>query len=333
MSCTGAKYTCPSFGTRELVTVMRRNFDYNHFGTRTFTLTAGSLSIVINKRSRNYSYTDREVETHANGFWQATPQNTYVECSDVTAVRNGTISEDYSTVDCTFHYVDLRNDLIVYTESAQTLQFSQSSGYERNSGGHTGNLVDLGGGAYVLPFIKESVPIVKTNKIICTAFTQPIHEETINAGYFDGVRVLMPLFNSGAPGHDIINIDGAQYDAFDVDWYFLLNHKDADGDQFFWWPDWLKAVGVNNEIDFEEVVRLASSYAGQLTTPIDLVSDNGTVTTDFLGSAAVDKDGSIFFSASFDGGSLKLNRLVVGGTETSIPTDVETDAWYPIAPL
>ena len=248
--CDAVQFTCG--GTKEALTSATNKINFTHTEGRKFTLTYGGGSSIINGRTRGYTYSDEEFLLHDNVKYVVTPADFgayYAECFDSRFIKTGTITEDYTTVDATFFYVDLRNDLLIYEENIQTMKFSQTTSGGSNKTGRFGNLVYLHTGyddAKLVPFILENVPIAITNKIVCTAFAVPLHEETINSGYWNGIRVLMPLFNNGVPRHDIITIEGVQYDAFDVDWY-LINaaQREADGDSFFWWPDWLKAVGVD----------------------------------------------------------------------------------------
>ena len=357
--CTSPQYSCGE--TKEAFKSSRDTVDYNHSVDRFFTLQSGAINITVNSRARSYHYSQVDEEIRSNIKFVVTPADLgayYAECFDRIITKDGTIKEKYTTTDCTFHYADLRNDLFVYEEQVQELNFSQSQNYKitqpldepPQTSGNVVKLQTSGDDASVLPFIIEEVPITITKKLICTAFASPLHEETINSGYWDGVRVLMPLFNGGVPRHNMITIEGVTYDAFDVDWYFIdAARRAADGDSFFWWADWHKAVGVNNEIDAAETRKLADSYLG-LITPATFATSSGVITKDFTGSAAVDKDNNQFFSASFDipSGKIVLSRLVVAGVETPIPQekfqveqpdgtfkeeDSQHDIYYPVAPL
>jgi hypothetical protein len=314
---------------------------------RKMSLAFGGGTLTVNSRARSYTYHQTEIVRRDNFKYVVVPDGFsayYAECLDYSQDITGTITEDYTTVDCTFHYVDLRTDLLVYTESTQEMKFTQTNnGGVNKTGSRYGNLVYLATGyddVWRVPFILEEVPITITNKIICTAFDAPLNTETINSGYWNGVRVLMPLFNGGVPRHDMITIGGVTYDAFDVDWYYIDEaRRTADGDSFFWWADWHKAVGVNNAIDADEARKLADSYLG-LVTPVKIPSSNGVITSDFMGSAAVDKDNNLFFSTSFDtqSGKIVLSKLVVAGVETPIPQeefreDSQHATYYPVAPL
>lgn len=329
--CTGPMWTCGETDTA--ISAYDVSSTLTQAVDRTFVLVTGGNSVVINGRSRDYSYTHLEHITQDNFKYVAGDGYT-AECFDYDLNIKGTITENYTTIDTTFHYVDLRNDLIVYTESTQTMEFSRvESGGVDNDGQLYGNLVWLatsGSDTPRVPYIMEDVPITITNKIICTGIGV-LHEETINSGYWDGIRILMPLFNGGDPRDHNITIDGTTYNPAEVDWYYLPSHYLADGDQLFWWADWHKAVGIHNEIDAEEAVRMADSF----THSGDRTSSNGIYTQDFTGAAAQDANGNVFFSAAFDvqSGKIVVNKLLVDGEETPIPTDVEIDIWYPLAPL
>lgn len=374
--CTEPSYKCDSYGTKKITTRSETTQTYKQIASRVFTLKYGDKSLGINKRTRNYSYIHKEVTAKAGSVkWITDSEGAQTECSNYSATTTGTINEDYTTTDITIQYVDLRNDLIVYTEVTQTLKFSgdNSGGAITNmdgshpgadSYGHTGNLVYMKPYSVPLvPFVFESVPITTVTKIVCTAFDEPLFEETTHGGYWNGVRVLMPAFTDGSPFERPFNFGGTTYsNAADVDWYYLPNHVSADGDMFFWWADWHKSVGVNNELDATAATKI-NDFGIAAENDNFLNSGNGVAIKDFMGSAVLDKDKNIFLSAALDvvsGQVVLVSKLIVDGQKVEIPKeqirdrvmdggkqkmgkdgnpvwtdpkDSEYDLWYPIAPI
>jgi len=335
--CSDPSYTCPSFDTKPQLAAYSKSISLHHTADRVFSLILSNKTIEINKRDRSYSYSQNESISNSNGKVVLVPDGfgvAYIDCYTQTEQHNSSITENYSTTDCTFMYVDLRTDLVVYEENVQTLLFDG----EQSDRVPVKTTYD---DAYLYPYIKEEVPIIVTNKIYCTAIAGPLYEEHINSGYWNGVRILMPLFNSGDPRKGFkFTIDGIEYDAGEVDWYYInAEQREADGDQFFWWADWNKAVGVNNEVDVDETKSMAATQSGMLKTPATVSSSNGVITKLFKGAAAVEKNDNIFLSMSVDipeMESMLISKLIVNDIDVEIPqeTGEETaDAWYPIAPL
>ena len=190
--------------------------------------------------------------------------------------------------------------------------------------------------AHVYPFIKEEVPITRTTKIISTDFTGSLHEYVVDAGYWDGIRILMPDWHGGNPRHSIFVLDGVQYDAYDVDWYDTFLNWQTDGDRFFWYPAWLRAVPVNTELDEYEASKIYDTFHG-LTTP-DVTQAPSAVVSDTFTGASAHNQGHIFFSAKFDtinNAVILVDKLRIQGVDTTIPQEenAKADVWYPIAPL
>lgn len=327
--CSSESYTCGA--TKKAVVEWYTDTTYKQMANREFTLSIGEHRIPVNKRVRDYTYKNHEHTIRSNFKYVISNQiaEYTAECYAQDKHIGGDIKEDYTTTDCTLHYVDLRNDIIVYTESVQHMEFAsvESGGVKAaaddpDNGAVYGNFVSLAtsyDNVWRVPFILEGVPITITNRIICPTIGI-LHSEVINSGYWDGIRVLMPLFNGGSPSSEPrITIDAVEYNPASVDWYYLLDHYLADGDQFFWWADWHKAVGVYNEIDAEEAIRMADIF----TPEGERQSSAGVVSEDFMGSVAVDAQQNKFFSATFDvsTGTIALNRLIMGGVETPIPTE------------
>jgi len=202
--CEDPSYTCSSFGVKEQLKDTSVGVSLKHTEDRVFTLTCGSLTIPINTRQRSYEYNSTDATTRTNGRVIIVPDGfgTYeVDCFDYRQDISGTITEDYTTTDCTFHYADLRTDLFVYTQSIQQMAFTQTVDGGVDESGKFGNLVYLDTGyndVWRIPFILEEVPITVSNKIICTGIGE-VFSEDVNSGYWNGIRVLMPLFDSGDP--------------------------------------------------------------------------------------------------------------------------------------
>lgn len=321
--CTDPSYTCGD--TKTQVNHTGKTTVFRHEEDRCFTLESGNVSIDVNKRTRSYAYNSEETWDLAGGKVVVNDLGGEIDCGTVSTSEGSAISEDYETVDCTFLFVDLRNDCFVYEEKTAHLTWNQASPTRIG-------INDGWGNTYVYPYIDEAVPITRTTRIVCTSLPAEINKEVVNAGYGEGIRVLMPGWDGHSPPrHDIFTMNGVTYDAYTVDWYSQFDNWEADGDLNLWWPAWLRATG-SSIIDVDASTKLYNAYHG-LETPATLPSSNGIETEDFSGSCAFDKAGNMFFSASFNGGNLKLSKLYIHGTETPIPTDSEADAWYPVSPI
>lgn len=359
--CASPTYKCSSYGTEARTDTSTATSVFKHTENRKFVLSMGAITLELNKRLRNYSYTHQDVTTKSGLRLIVDSQGAKSECSNFTNTITGNISEDYETTDVTFHYVDLRNDLLVYTESVQTLKFEgkNSGGTQNNNGvnngdsfGHFGDLVwlgvSMGTDVARVPFVFENQPIKITNKIVCTKFGEPLYTETINSGYPDGIRILMPVFDSGDPRARNFKFNNVTYNAGDVDWYYIPTHREADGDMFFWWADWHKAVGKNHTIDSDEAKQMWSLNHSDIPNGQEITSDNGIVQSTFTGSVAVSRNNDIFLSASFNKGKLVLSKLQIAGETVAIPQEEiselqpngsytkkqsEYNTWYPVAPL
>ena len=325
--CNDAYYGCGE--TQPAITSWWGSTDIIQSKNRTFTLKSGDVSIVINGRTRNYAYHDR-YDVQLLNFRYVAYLGELVECYTRKNTFSASISENYQTKDVTFYYADLRTNTFVYKESVQSLNFADSRDYVIH-------LRTSYNDALVYPFIFEVVPIITTNRIICTDFAEPLHTEIVNGGYAEGVRILMPLFAQGSEPRagETFTINGRVYDAAQVDWYYPPDHEESDGDQFFWWSDWLKAVGMNDQLDVWEAEKMYGINGGQDTKGVPRTSPDGVITSDFMGSAARDVNGNEFFSAQFNitNGQFKVGKLVIKGADTPIPAKEEADLWFPVAPL
>lgn len=342
--CDGPSFRCPTFGTKDQLTHSETSLDLTHNENRVFALSIGNKTVPINKRTRSYRYRSDETTRVTNGKVIIDANQAYVDCGTQTDTEGATISEHYETVDCALLYADLRYDTLIYEEKTAVMDFSQASPSRSVA------LQVSFGDAHVYPFIKEEVPIIRTTKIISTDFSAPLHIEVINAGYWDGIRILMPDWHGGNPRHSIFTIEGIQYDAANVDWYDAFLNWQTDGDRVFWWPSWLRAVPVNTELDEYEATKIYDTYHG-LVTPNTTQALSAVSTKDFTGSSAHSRKSEIFLSAKFDtinGQVVLVNKLVVNGEVAEIPTekiyvkqpddtyikqDSEHTCYYPIAPL
>lgn len=342
--CKGPIWTCPEFGTKSQGKSLRQTTAITHKQNMAFTLTVGPHNIVINSRTRNYSYSDANGYDNTDGKVIINTDGSPIDCFNQTKFEGSGIAEDYSTQDCDILYVDLRNDLVVYQKNNQRMKFSQA---QNERIGLKSSFDDI----YMYPYVLEDVPISFTTQTICTALGV-LHTETLAKGYAEGIRILMPLFGPGAnPLPFKFTMNGVEYDASEVDWY-LINEgrRISDGNQYFWWADWHKAVGTNLEIDAAETARLSNNVLYGITSQV-AQSGNGIITKNFMGSAAIDKDDNRFYSMAITpaiGVPVKINKLVVGGAEIEIPKekikveqpdgsfaeqDSEHTCYFPIAPL
>ena len=354
--CTGPTWSCGESETKEQVTGGSRTTTARNDNNTVFLLSFGGVSIKINNRFRSYSYVQNDAFTNSGGKVVVIPDGlgaAYIDCITRSETHNATISESYTTIDVTFKYVDLRYDIAVYTEDIGELTFQKTES-QRVA------LDTPYDDAYAYPFIDENLPIKRTKKIICTEITEPLFEEVVNAGYWNGLRLLMPDWHGTVPRHTPITIDGVSYDAYDVDWYDQYLDWEPSGNRFLWWPEWLRVVPTNVAIDQQSTKRVYESDGHGLLTPFTETADSGVVQTDFMGSAAKDKDGNLFLSAELNasGQVVLVSKLIVGGIDTPLPTEEikdrvgdpqetntdgslkwtdlkesESDVWFPIAPL
>lgn len=336
--CTDPSYTCSRFDKKSNVVGYTVTRSFEQQANRVVTLSNGSVSVDLQKRTRDYTYSDN-LTMSKSGARYVVSDNTYFDCGTQTLTPSSTMQESYETTDVTFYYADLRNDLFVYVESVQKMEFGKSVNTQINARTSYDD-------AKLYPYIYEEVPITVTRTTICTKITTPLLVESYNSGYADEIKVLMPLFSGNADPYGTFQQNDKTYDAKVVDWYYLPTHREADGDEFFWWADWHKAVGVNTEQDADEArIMWATNYDGNSTRNISSqVSTNA-----FTGSVAIDTNSNIFLSGVFgkDGG-LTINKLVIDGVEKEIPSetlrikqndgsyaDEESthDIYFPIAPL
>jgi hypothetical protein len=338
--CDSTQFTCGT--TKEALSKSVADVLFTNTEDITFTFTCNGISMPIYIRSRNYQYVDKDTVNHTEVKFVITPAGFgayHAECFKYDQRRVATIREDYTTTDVTFFYADLRNNLFVYENSIQNMKFEQTAVYTKTNDGITqvedGQYVEVAhsyGDTIMMPFILEEVPITITDTIVCTN-TGVLNTEYVTSGYWDGVRVLMPLFDSGNPRNTFFTINGVEYNAAVVEWYYIPSHLGGDGNSFFWWPDWLKAVGINNGNDANTVSKMIQQRYGYVPQPYTFDTSNGIAIKDFMGSAAIGRYNTFFMSASFDAGAIKINKLTVDGIETEIPKDCECDVWYPIAPI
>ncbi len=329
--CDGPRYTCGD--SKNAVTEWDTHTTLQQVADKKITMRIGETDIPIWKRVRDYIYIDVKTTHRYEYFYIVSThiQNAVFDCFKTATSLKAKIKESYETTDCTFYYADLRNDLLIYKESTQKMEFEKDNG----KNGVTVKVRTSFDTAYLAPFIMESVPISIYNRFICTGIGV-LHEENIHSGYWDGIRILMPLFNDGMPYGDF-DYEGQTLNAADIDWYFLPGHREKDGDQFFWWADWHKAVGEHNAIDAREAELMWGIVIGNINSGlVQEPATNGVAVAPFSGSAAKDRVGNLFLSAKIDlfgGGAKLVSRLLIDGADTPIPTDCECDVWFPVAPI
>lgn len=257
-----------------------------------FKFTSGSVDLTVYRRYRDYAYKRKE-DTARNDFkYVVTPSGFgayYAECFDQETTYDSSFNENYETEDITFYFADLRNNCFVYKKSVHKMVFK-----------HTTDVVvpvrTSFDDAQLSPHIIEIVPIEITNTYVCTTLSTPLYIETINSGYADEIKVLMPLFNSGEPYGKFFQ-NSKEYDAAIVDWYYLPTHRAADGDEFFWWADWHKQVGDYKNIEAREAKTMWELMTSQIASPYTTSPDDNTLhTKTFLGSVVFDTKSNSFVS-------------------------------------
>ena len=144
----------------------------------------------------------------------------------------------------------------------------------------------------------------------------------------------MPLFEGQSAPIGSFMYNGVRYEARDVEWYFMDNHREKDGDQFFWWADWHKALGINQEIDKFEAQTMWELVSGKIESGYRDKVFFDVLHSNIYGSVAIDRNREyVFFSVVFDNGNTiknKLLRKVIVFTKTEDGVDRADSGWQEI---
>ena len=355
--CEDASYTCGE--KKSAVTSTSGNTGINTNVTRNIDFTVGSTKISMQERKRTYAYTDAETWSSA-GFRYIYADNAYFPCGDVSTTFGSTFSEDYATLDTELLYLDLRNDTVVTRETKESLKLTDADNKAPD------NYVSVFTGydsTSLHPYVFETAPISRdiTFNLYLKGIKTELHTEHIDAGYGDDINLLMPVApNPGAFGW---KINGPAW-AIDLPWYIQPSHKEEDGNEWLFWPPWLRAIGTTNtELDENNRDRV---YEFRNGGSLNTAASTPNITESLLkGSIAFDVTGNTFYSLAIPSNSQLTNpaylykvKLIVDGKEVVIPKEMiqdrvgnpqeknqdgslkwtdpkesEHDVWYPIAPL
>lgn len=360
--CNDPSYTCGD--KRSAVTGTSSSTGINTGVDRSIELTVGEATVTMQTRKRTYDYTDSRVVV-ISGFRWIVYNNEFSPCYTASSTFESTFSEDYATLDTEILFLDLRYDIVVTKETKESLKLTDADNKAESDSVSVFTGYDS---TFLHPYVFETAPIsrdITFNLLIGSEKTE-LHTEHIDAGYPDDINLLMPSApEQGANGW---KINGPAW-AIPFPWYIQPNHKESDGNQWLFWPPWLRAIGTVNDAqdkinrDLVYEFRNGGGRSGIAGSPQLIVADF------FKGSVATDADGNRFYSMAIPSNSQLVNpeykfpiKLIVDGVEVEIPTeqvrdrvmegtppvqkkdskgelvwtdakDSEHNVWYPIAPL
>lgn len=272
---------------------------YYHTKDRTTTLkSTNGLTLEMNKRDRNYRYSESSVTTTTGGRWIIvydlfTP--IYYPFFTTVNTHGATLRESYQTLDAELFFLDLRTNTVAYNRTTRDMSFEMAS---PDAIPFKTSYDDV----YLYPFIKENAPIIHNEDFIIEHQSTRIYisrDRNQTHGYWDGIRLAMPVFGPETEPRPVGFTYNGEYfeNAADVDWYWQFAHKESDGDMWLFYADWIKAVGIDPLLDAREAEIRTNTSLGIYNADGNYTVTVAPVTNSmFTGSVAVGISGDVFYS-------------------------------------
>jgi hypothetical protein len=305
--CDGPFAACPLYDTTREVSDSGE-YSLNHAKNRSFTLTVGETVIPLQLRVRNFTITHQEQWSWANPLIVVSADVTASDCGAYTDTGSATVSEHAVFTDSELIYVDHVNKIALWREWTETYDFTKST-TKRAS------FKVVWGTSY--SWWLEVTPI-KTQTEKWYVLVNGVKEE-VDSWTFSPVQAVINILWPLPPS---LAIPTSPPDSF-YD-YFEGGPggpgdtlKFLDGGIDFYYPEWLRSMGLDKTMDKAEAEERYSSY---------YFHDPYPPTEEFLlpelgfakpwGNAVKDADGNIL--VSFQARNKTINRLYLADEDKTV---------------
>lgn len=335
-NCADPMYTCPAWETVTLVSGKDFKSELGVTVDRTVSLTLGR-PLVLQRRERLFQYSDRDMYQLSGVKALVEAGGWYQTCyGSVDTDFSATFSDVYTTLDTELLYLDLRYDVVVTKEITDVMTATDAHRDEM-----PGTSVRVFTGYETVsfhPVMFSTIPIERTvthNLYIGGSKTE-LHSESVHRGS-DSAMLLMQSFPTSAFGITILT-EWAQ----EIDWYRSDLNIAADGDRLLFWAPWHRQCGDMNQVLDQFNRNLIADYDSTQSNVTSEFGQNPGMNQAklFRGSVAFDAARNMFYSIavpdtimSTTPGYVRRQKLVINNMMVPIPTDAESDVWFPIAPL
>lgn len=214
--------------------------------------------LVLWSRKRVFSLSGSVTDNKSGGYWlYRTGFNDPIACYDHQVNYLAEVSEDYTTVDTTLLYEDMRTDTRVYKRVTQHLEFYCQST-------QTAEFRTMWGSVYPHKLKVVDAPKTVTTKYIAiiNGNMHTLKSTTVNSKRYttDNPLILIyPNVQSLAQPMDADVIKYGFYDYHGDGWDGLAT---SDGGKDYYYPEWCREMGVDNSRD----IRLKDARFNLLLT-------------------------------------------------------------------
>lgn len=296
--CTQTNYSClPSTPYRTTVASSGQT-QITQSKNRDYTMTVGEQSITLQSLRREF-----QIEYHGAWTWSGRAVFTGGDAiPTLCGTRNGsegaTISENITMLDTQLIYLDHINGIMFWREVTETCQFNHTA--ERQA------LFRAPYGSFYSHWF-EVVPrrtAVEKFKLLINGSVETV--ETTSSSSEDGIiNVLFPLppSNVGPTGN------AADSPEVFYDYYIDEELQMLDGGQDWYYPSWMRKMGINRAEDIQDATDRYAWWVGSkqpLASP-EVIPLPSLGTAYPYGNVAIDAAGNKL--VSFTTNTLNINRL------------------------
>lgn len=315
VNCDACQSTVKTLGN----TGKETRYSATHHDITTVTLTMpNGNTITAAHKERQFSLTMDDTDI-ASGMVACQNQDatSYAGGATWASTRSAGLSEQLDSVTVQVRYLDLRNNIIVYKETTESLPkqtLTDGGTLQWNSYGSVITVHELTG--------KTGFDVVTTEREVA-----------------DGTELYRRAANSIAEIPAILTVPPSpgtpQYNS-QKSYYIYDDNKDADGGYDLYYPSWLRGIGIaTDEADRDLHKKIYDNSfvpSGALPTAVLPV----TTPQEATGSWAVDRDGNKFFSQSHLGGVYALIKTADGSIidpATVVNISGGNQRFHPVAPV
>jgi hypothetical protein len=328
-TCEGSHYTCGK--KQNWLTGGSSDKAVQQSRDNKISFMLGATEITVVSQQRTFSISVDDSWYLDDGFLMKDEDGNFFQCGDVVTNADGDVSENYTYITTTSHFLDTRHGNGVFTEVKDVLTFSDTGemcGFKETWGINwyhkfviescsiqrtTTYYVVLAGVKTILKTVVETVPLYTAGNPLILVFPNPPSEaipwlncDDIKAhGFYD--------YHEGGPPPG-----GSQ-------------RIEEDGGDDFYWPEWIRNMGtLNHDAD-------AAMAADRYLTYYLIAPDPGTETitnpdifTDSTpcASVAVDAAEKVFYSLTL--GGQNFNHLEDGDLLKLFPYFSADPKFYPV---
>ena len=309
--CGETLSTCPSHDvTRDL-----SGDGYNlvtHTKSRDFTIVVGGITIPVQLRKRTFSIGYDETWSWAGLTIVVGLDGNAEDCGTKTGSGSAAISENAEFTDSEFFYLDHINGIAIWRERRETCIFAQTASKTA--------VFKVPYGSFYANWFEIS-PVIERVTDYCLLINgvKEIVETVTDQVILNPLNILWPLPPSLATPGDPCPAVFYDYNGGGVGGDMEL--AELDGGKDFYYPSWLRGMGLDRTIDQLEASERFTNYFMNHSSSDDLPPTQAFALPKLgyalpWGNAAKDKEGNIL--VSFKTANKTINRLYLADEDKTV---------------